>query len=189
MRLKHLWNSLIRFGFRLLYYELAWTYDLVSWLVSLGDWRAWQRAALPFVGGRDVLEIGHGTGHMLLALQNARFTGVGLDLSPHMGRQAQKRTQRTVPLVRGRVQELPFATAVFDTVLSTFPTEYVVDPVTLAAVSLTTVLLTDVAGVSLPRSVRRDKKSRLQHNRQNLFETAVLDYWPVTLVCAWYWGC
>ena len=135
MRLKHLWNSLIRFGFRLLYYEMAWTYDLVSWLVSLGDWRAWQRAALPFVVGLDVLEIGHGPGHMLLALQNARFAVVGLDLSPHMGRQAQRRTQRTVPLVRGRVQELPFGTAVFDTVLSTFPTEYVVDPVTLATVA------------------------------------------------------
>lgn len=135
MRLKHLWHSLIRLGFRLLYYELAWTYDLVSWLVSRGEWRAWQQAALPFVAGRDVLEIGHGPGHMLLALQRARFAVVGLDLSPFMGRQAQRRTQRTIPLVRGQVQDLPFATAVFDTVLATFPTEYVVDPATLTAVS------------------------------------------------------
>ncbi|MCB9446672.1 MAG: class I SAM-dependent methyltransferase, partial [Ardenticatenaceae bacterium] len=50
-----LWKKLIRFGFRLLYNELAWTYDAVSWLVSLGDWRSWQQAALPFVLGPDVL--------------------------------------------------------------------------------------------------------------------------------------
>lgn len=135
MRLTRSWNSLVRFGFRLLYNELAWAYDVVSWLVSLGEWRAWQRAALPFVAGRDVLELGHGPGHMLLGLQNARFDVVGLDLSSAMGRLAQTRTQRTVPLVRGRGQNLPFGTAVFDTVLATFPTEYIVDPATLAAVA------------------------------------------------------
>ncbi len=133
--LMKIWFSLVRFGFRLLYYEFAWTYDVVSWVVSLGEWRCWQLAALPFVVGRDVLEIGHGPGHMLLALQNARFEVVGLDLSPYMGRQARKRTQRTIPLVRGVVQELPFETAVFDTVLSTFPTDYIIDPATLAEVT------------------------------------------------------
>ncbi|MCB8985737.1 MAG: methyltransferase domain-containing protein [Ardenticatenaceae bacterium] len=135
MSLKHFWQKLLRFGFRLLYNELAWTYDVVSWLVSLGEWREWQQAALPFVAGRDVLEIGHGPGHMLLALQNARFQAVGLDLSPFMGRRAQRRTQRTVPLVRGKVQDLPFGTAVFDTVLATFPTEYIIDPAALTAVA------------------------------------------------------
>lgn len=127
------WFALVRFGFRLLYNEMAWTYGLVSWGVSLGQWRQWQLAALPFARGRRVLELGHGPGHMLLALQNRRFDVVGLDLSPHMGRQAQKRTQRTVPLVRGRAPELPFGTAVFDTILATFPTDYILDPLTLAA--------------------------------------------------------
>ena len=133
--LMKLWLTLVQFGFRLLYYEAAWSYDLVSWLVSLGEWRRWQLAALPFVVGREVLEIGHGPGHMLLALQNARFEVVGLDLSPYMGRQARKRTQRTIPLLRGRVQNLPLETAVFDTVLATFPTDYIVDPETLAEVA------------------------------------------------------
>jgi ubiquinone/menaquinone biosynthesis C-methylase UbiE len=135
MMLKKLWFTLVRFGFRLLYYEFAWTYDIVSWLVSLGEWRRWQLAALPFVVGRDVLEIGHGPGHMLLALQNAQFEVVGLDLSPYMSGQALKRTQRTVPLVRGVVQMLPFDTAVFDTVLSTFPTDYIIDSETLSEVN------------------------------------------------------
>ena len=131
--LRNWWFGLVRFGFRLLYNEMAWTYGLVSWGVSLGQWRQWQLAALPFVQGRRVLELGHGPGHMLLALQNQRFDVVGLDLSPTMGRQAQKRMQRTVPLVRGRAPELPFGTAVFDTILATFPTDYIVDPHTLAA--------------------------------------------------------
>ncbi len=128
------WKNLVRFGFRLLYNEMAWTYDVVSWLVSLGEWRHWQQAALPFVAGKMVLEIGHGPGHMLLALQNLGCTVIGLDLSPYMGQQAQKRTQRTVPLLRGMVQDLPFVTAVFDTVLATFPTDYMVEPETLASV-------------------------------------------------------
>lgn len=130
-----IWFDLIRFGFRLLYNEMAWSYDLVSWAVSLGEWRQWQRASLPFVVGKRVLELGHGPGHMLLALQNLGYEVVGIDLSAAMGRQAQKRTQRTVPLVQATAVQLPFATAVFDTVLSTFPTNYIVQPETLTAVS------------------------------------------------------
>jgi ubiquinone/menaquinone biosynthesis C-methylase UbiE len=129
-----LWRAVVRFGFRLLYYELAWSYDLVAWLVSMGQWRAWGRAALPYVVGQRVLEIGHGPGHLLRALHEAGYAAVGLDLSPQMGRLARKRTGGAVPLLRGRVQELPLATAVFHTVLATFPTEYVVDPATLAEV-------------------------------------------------------
>jgi len=131
--LRKWWFGLVHFGFRLLYNEMAWTYGLVSWGVSLGQWRQWQLAALPFVQGRWVLELGHGPGHMLLALQNQGHDVIGLDLSPFMGQQARKRTQHTVPLVRGRVQDLPFGPAVFDTILSTFPTDYIIDPQTLAA--------------------------------------------------------
>lgn len=135
--IRKLWISLIRFGFRLLYYELAWTYDWVSWLVSLGEWSRWQQAALPFVQGPFVLEIGHGPGHLLAALQGAGQTVFGVDLSPHMGRQAQRRLRKsglTADLARAKVQALPFETAVFHTVLSTFPTDYIVDPETLTAI-------------------------------------------------------
>ena len=130
---QQLWLKLIRFGFRLLYNELAWTYDAVSWLVSLGHWRAWQQAALPFVTGERVLEIGHGPGHMLAALQAQPRSVVGLDLSPYMGRLARRRLGARVPLVCGLVQQLPWRSAVFDTILSTFPTEYIVAPATVAA--------------------------------------------------------
>jgi ubiquinone/menaquinone biosynthesis C-methylase UbiE len=130
---QQLWFRLIRFGFRLLYNELAWTYDAVSWLVSLGHWRAWQQAALPFVTGRRALEIGHGPGHMLAALRAQDVDVVGLDLSAHMGRMARRRLGKDAPLVRGLVQQLPWRSAVFDTILSTFPTEYIVAPETVAA--------------------------------------------------------
>lgn len=135
--MKKIWIILVRFGFRLLYYELAWTYDLVSWLVSLGEWGRWQRAALPFVQGPTVLEIGHGPGHLLVALAKTGHRVVGVDLSPQMGRQARRRLQKArlpANLIRAKVQALPLETAVFHTVLATFPTDYIVDPDCLAAV-------------------------------------------------------
>ncbi len=137
------WQRLVRFGFHLLYNQMAWTYDWVSWLVSLGEWRHWQLAALPYLGqpdmgnGRFILEIGHGPGHMLLELAEVEKHVIGLDLSPHMGRMTQKRLQKAglhAQLTQGNVQELPFSDSTFDTVLSTFPTDFIVDPATLTAV-------------------------------------------------------
>lgn len=131
------WIRLVRFGFRLLYNELAWTYDGVSWLVSLGEWSKWQRAALPFVNGRSLLEIGHGPGHLLKALAADGRRVVGLDLSPYMGGQARRRLHKagvTADLVQGSVMALPLANAQLDTVLSTFPTNYILDPATLAGI-------------------------------------------------------
>ena len=61
----------IKFGFHLLYHELAFTYDALAWLVSLGQWQAWGRTALDRVRGPRVLEVGHGPGHLLIALARA----------------------------------------------------------------------------------------------------------------------
>jgi len=124
-----------RLLYRLLYYELAWTYDLVSRLVSIGQWRAWQRAALPYLRGRRVLEIAHGTGDSLLDLTALGFEPMGLDLSPAMGRLTRRKLRRhglAMPLVRARVQSLPFAAASFPSLLSTFPAEFILDPAALA---------------------------------------------------------
>ena len=52
-----LWKRLVSFGFRLLYHELAWSYDLVAWLVSCGQWQNWGRAALPYLVGECVLGV------------------------------------------------------------------------------------------------------------------------------------
>lgn len=123
--------SLLRFAFRLLYNELAWTYDWVSQAVSLGQWRSWQRAALARLRGPRVLEVAHGTGDLLLDLADAGFQPVGLDLSPAMGRLARRKLRRhgrNVPLVRGRAQALPFTSESFPSIVTTFPTEFILDP-------------------------------------------------------------
>jgi ubiquinone/menaquinone biosynthesis C-methylase UbiE len=130
------WRWLIRFGFRLLYNELAFTYDWVSWGTSLGQWRAWQRRALPrLTGGPRVLEMAHGTGDTLIDLVEQGYQPVGLDLSPYMSRLAQRklaRRGRSAPLVRGQAQALPFAAGAFPAIVATFPTEYIMDPAALA---------------------------------------------------------
>jgi ubiquinone/menaquinone biosynthesis C-methylase UbiE len=138
MRRPTLWWRFIRFGFRLLYNQLAWSYDVVSWVVSLGQWRAWQRAGLGYVRGQRVLEVAHGTGHMLLALHAAGYSVTGFDLSPAMGRIARKRLKQvgvTIPLVRGDALTLPFAPATFDTIFSTFPADFILQPATLGSMA------------------------------------------------------
>ncbi|NDJ63210.1 MAG: class I SAM-dependent methyltransferase [Chloroflexi bacterium] len=135
------WWNLIRFGFRLLYNEMAFTYDTVSTVVSLGAWRCWQRAALrhlPAAIDAPILELAHGTGDLQLDLSGAGYRAIGYDLSPYMGRitQAKFRRQRIDPrLVRGRAQDLPFAAGQFGAVISTFPTNFIVEPDTLAEVA------------------------------------------------------
>jgi ubiquinone/menaquinone biosynthesis C-methylase UbiE len=138
--MSRLWWRLVRFGFRLLYNELAFTYDLVSWVVSLGAWRCWQRAALKHldqpVAGR-ILELAHGTGNLQLDLRAAGYHRIGLDLSPAMGRIASGKLTRqgyALDLVRGQAQRLPFADASFSAVISTFPTDFILMPETLREV-------------------------------------------------------
>jgi ubiquinone/menaquinone biosynthesis C-methylase UbiE len=130
---------LVRAGFWLLYHPFAFTYDAVSWIVSMGAWRAWTRAALQFAdptGGR-VLELAHGTGNLQLDLSIRGYDAVGCDLSPQMGQIAARKLKRVrvePRLVRCRAQALPFPDAAFQTVIATFPTDYIVDPRTLSEV-------------------------------------------------------
>lgn len=134
------WRRLVRFGFRLLYNELACTYDTVSYAVSLGAWRCWQRAALkhldaPVAG--PVLELAHGTGALQLDLHALGYRAAGIDLSPHMGRIARRKLRRLgapVRLARARAQHLPFAAGTFAAVVCTFPTEFIFAPETLREV-------------------------------------------------------
>ncbi len=120
--------------FRLLYNEFAWTYDLVSWLVSAGQWRTWQRVGLDRLQPGPTLEVGHGPGHMLAALERRSQAAFGIDLSRSMGGLARRRLRRyglAARLGRAAVQTLPFADGAFANIFSTFPTEYIVDPAAL----------------------------------------------------------
>lgn len=128
------YRALVRRAFHHFYRELAWTYDAVAWLVSAGLWRRWALAPLPLLRGRT-LELGFGPGYLQLAL--AGRPAAGLDASPQMARMAARRLRRAgqAPrLARGLAQQLPFAAGAFDTVVATFPAEYILDPRTHAEV-------------------------------------------------------
>jgi len=133
------WWRLVRFGFRLLYNELAFIYDLVSWVVSLGSWRCWVRSSLPHIHpDGTILELAHGTGNLQLDLHAAGRDAIGYDLSPAMGHIASGkliRAGRRPRLVRGRAQTLPFRAAAFSSVISTFPTDFIIASETLREVA------------------------------------------------------
>ncbi len=134
------WWRLVKFGFRLLYNELAFTYDMVSAAVSLGEWQAWQRAALNFLQPphtAPVLELAHGTGNLQLDLHAAGIPSLAIDLSPYMGRIAARKMRRAgVPahLIRARAEQLPFRAEAFSAAISTFPTAFILAPQTLREV-------------------------------------------------------
>ena len=130
-------SSFLRLFFYLLYNPFAWTYDWVAALVSLGHWQEWILGVLPYIPGKHVLELGHGPGHLQFALHQKGFQVVGLDLSRTMGKIAQRRLAGdypSPPLIRGAAQNLPFPTAAFDQVVSTFPSEYLFQQNTLAEI-------------------------------------------------------
>ena len=128
-------RRLIVFGFHLLYHQFAWTYDAVSALVSLGRWQEWVHSALPHLQGKRILEIGFGPGHLHATLIRQGWDVIGLDASPFMVRKASRRLREAgvrPRLVQGYAQSLPFRGGTFDTVVATFPSEYIVQPETLS---------------------------------------------------------
>lgn len=131
-------NRFMRFFFFHLYHTFAWTYDRVSAIVSLGRWQVWTRSVLPFIQGRHVLELGFGPGHLQGQLRMRPGLTVGLDESRQMARLAGKRLRDSggaqINLVRGLAQALPFPAASLNTVVSTFPAEYIFDAQTMREV-------------------------------------------------------
>lgn len=129
----HLILSLLRTVYSLLYHQFAWTYDLVATVVSLGRWRGWVRCALPYLTGR-VLEIGYGSGHLQVDLQTQGLSAFGVDESRQMARQARHHLIKIglqPALTRGYAQNLPFRSGSFNCVVSTFPSEYIFEMLTL----------------------------------------------------------
>jgi len=122
----------------LLYHPFAFTYDLIAAIVSLGRWKDWVLSVVPFIQGDHVLELGHGPGHLQGRLQDLNRAVVGLDESAWMTNLARKRLRRSgrghINLVRAIAQNLPFPGGYFDTIVSTFPSEYIFHPVALAEV-------------------------------------------------------
>ena len=121
-----------------LYDEFAWAYDLVSWVVSLGHWAGWRSMALDHIVGQRVLEVGFGTGELLIEGAHRGLQMHGLDLSAAMQRVTARKMRRSdvwVPRVHALVQRTPFADGSFDSIISTFPAAYILDPSTLQEVA------------------------------------------------------
>jgi len=121
----------MRFFFHLLYHPFAFTYDLVSTSVSFGRWKDWVYSVLPFINGTRILELGHGPGYLLRLLLERGMAPAAIDESPQMGRIARRRLGSSQRLSRAMAQHLPFADKSFDTIISTFPTEYIFEQETL----------------------------------------------------------
>jgi ubiquinone/menaquinone biosynthesis C-methylase UbiE len=124
----------LRLFFKLLYHKLAWTYDWVAGIVSIGLWQGWVLAVLPYLTGPSVLELGHGPGHLQVSLLAKGLFSTGLDASPQMGHIARRRLKRRghpIRLLQARAQALPLDRGSYDQVVATFPTEYINDPITL----------------------------------------------------------
>ena len=127
-------KAFLRYFFKLLYHQLAFAYDLVAASVSFNRWKDWVKGVIPLIEGNRILEIGHGPGHLHRVLLDRGLFAVGIDESRQMGFIAKHRSGSTARLTRGLAQHLPFQSDSFDTVISTFPAEYINDPRTLAEV-------------------------------------------------------
>jgi len=126
-------RTILRITYHLLYHSFAWSYDLVAATVSIGKWNDWVREVLPWMAGKKVLEVGFGPGHLQVELTRRGFQVYGLDESEQMVRQAARRIKKQgqkANLTRGLSQGMPFPEH-FDTIVATFPSEYIFDPNTI----------------------------------------------------------
>ena len=130
-------NWFIRRFFELLYHQFSWIYDLLAWIVSLGQWQTWVHSVIPYIQTPLLLELGHGPGHLQATLSQQGVHCIGLDLSKQMGRRAYRRLKKIhlkPNLINARSQQMPFAGGTFPQIVVTFPSEYIVAPNTLSEI-------------------------------------------------------
>ena len=132
--LKRIFSSALKIFFNLLYHQFSWMYDWIADLVSVGLWKEWVQAVIPYLEGKKVLEIGCGPGHLLAALSTGGGSIFGLDVSQQMLRQANRNislSPRNKNLVLAASQNLPLVDRCFPAIVATFPSNYILDPKTL----------------------------------------------------------
>lgn len=120
-------------------YRNRYLYRFASTVPFAGQWRVWQRLVLLRLRGIDVLELGCGLGDLQVDMLRAGYHCRAVERSPQMvaaARDTLRRYRRGDParIIQGSAQSLPFSDSAFDSVVSTFPSEYIYDPNTIAEV-------------------------------------------------------
>jgi SAM-dependent methyltransferase len=120
-------------------YKNEYLYRFASTVPFAGQWRVWQRLVLPRLQGHDVLELGCGLGDLLVDMIKAGYNCRAVEHSPQMVQAARNTLQHhqvgdKTWVIQGVAQQIPFSDASFDSVVSTFPSEYIYDPDTIAEV-------------------------------------------------------
>ncbi len=121
-------------------YKNRYLYRFASTVPFAGQWRVWQRLVLPRIVGKDVLELGCGLGDLFVDMLQAGYNCRAIEPSPQMAAAARDNVQKhsigqASWIMQGEAQHLPFSNDSFDTVVSTFPSEYIYDPDTIAEVA------------------------------------------------------
>ena len=133
--------------FNLLYSLFAPLYDWVAQTFFLGQWAQWQRSVIPRITKRgSILDIGCGTGTLLIELLRRGYDAYGVDRSPQMLAQARKKLSRTSGIPANShierlkqtditKERLPFDDDYFSSITCTFPSQYILNPIAIKELS------------------------------------------------------
>ncbi|HEX4205038.1 MAG TPA: class I SAM-dependent methyltransferase [Ktedonobacteraceae bacterium] len=121
-------------------YKNRYLYRFASTVPFAGQWRTWQRLVLARLHGTDVLELGCGLGDLLVDMLQRGYHCQAIEQSPEMVAAARATLQKRgvgqpTLVMQGSAQSLPFSSGTFDSVVSTFPSEYIHDPNTISEVA------------------------------------------------------
>ena len=131
-------GNLFNFLFNLLYNQLAWSYDLIAWIVSSGLWKSWVSSVLPYLHGERILEFGFGPGHLQQSASKIGLNILGVDISWSMAKICKNRLVSANFIAKislANAQDLPFPSAIFDQIVATFPAPYIFEERTLSEIN------------------------------------------------------
>jgi SAM-dependent methyltransferase len=122
-------SHLLRTLFRTLYGSGASIYERFTQVVFVGEWRRWQSTAVDGLSTASVVvELGCGPGEFAAEMSDRCKQWIGLDISQEMIHCARRHHRPPALLfLRADAGATPLKSGVADTVLATFPSNYIYD--------------------------------------------------------------